>query len=173
MVSRADPTEPAVGTARRFVRQVLEGLGVSAEATDDLVLATDELVTNAVLHARTPFRVALRRLPQALRVEIFDANPVRRGAGPHRSMPPTGEACGLSRVSDFAGVSFSIPMARPPGWNVISPGVTSEVRSSPEQPVDHVKTRRTPRPLRTGGIVNGHSGARFRTRSSAVFSIVP
>jgi anti-sigma regulatory factor (Ser/Thr protein kinase) len=69
------PTGPAVGTARRFVRQALERLGVNAEATDDLVLATDELVTNAVLHARTMFRVTLRRLPQALRVEVFDANP--------------------------------------------------------------------------------------------------
>ena len=48
-----------------------------------MVLATDELVTNAVLHAGTAFRVTLRRLPQALRLEIFDANP----RPPRRSAP--------------------------------------------------------------------------------------
>ncbi|HKY15201.1 MAG TPA: ATP-binding protein [Microthrixaceae bacterium] len=40
------------GAARRFVRHTL-GDRVASGALDDIVLATSELVTNAILHART------------------------------------------------------------------------------------------------------------------------
>ena len=42
----------SVARARRFVRETLIGWG-AGDATDDAVLLTSELATNAVVHART------------------------------------------------------------------------------------------------------------------------
>jgi anti-anti-sigma factor len=42
----------------------------------DLLLSVSELVTNALLHARTGFRVRVTTGPRAVRVEVFDANPL-------------------------------------------------------------------------------------------------
>jgi anti-sigma regulatory factor (Ser/Thr protein kinase) len=40
----------------------------------DLPLLVSELATNAVLHARSDFEVTVIRLPQRVRVEVFDQN---------------------------------------------------------------------------------------------------
>ena len=66
--------------ARHFVTGVLDGAGASSRR-DDAELLTSELVANAVLHARTAFRVAVDVDDRRLRVEVHDASsgtPVRR-----------------------------------------------------------------------------------------------
>ncbi|WP_205707058.1 ATP-binding protein, partial [Kineococcus vitellinus] len=71
---RLDPQAGAVAAARRHVRRQLRELGADAleEAAE---LGVSELVTNAVLHARTPFTVTVRTTPAgAVRVEVADAS---------------------------------------------------------------------------------------------------
>jgi anti-sigma regulatory factor (Ser/Thr protein kinase) len=42
---------------------------------DDAVLLVSEVVTNAVIHARTPLRLFLHDRPHLVRVEVEDASP--------------------------------------------------------------------------------------------------
>ncbi|WP_432536092.1 ATP-binding protein [Kineococcus arenarius] len=66
----------AVSAARRHVRRALAELG--AEAVEESAeMAVSELVTNALLHARTAFTVAVREVPGGrVRVEVTDSSPV-------------------------------------------------------------------------------------------------
>jgi PAS domain S-box-containing protein len=73
------PEGQSVSLARRFVRQTLEKWGAE-DLTDEAVLATSELVTNAVVHAGTPVLVALEVDAHGLRLEVQDLHP-------HRSLP--------------------------------------------------------------------------------------
>lgn len=65
----------SVASARRYVRGVLRGL--DAEDLEEAAeLAVSELVTNAVLHARTDFSLAVRTLPSGrVRIEVRDSSP--------------------------------------------------------------------------------------------------
>jgi len=69
----SEPT--VVEAARRFVRHTLDGWNLAPEVAADAVLLTSELVTNAVLHARTGIRVLLATDGGGLRVSVFDENP--------------------------------------------------------------------------------------------------
>ena len=71
-----DPVADAVARARRHVRRALRDLD-AVEVEDSAELAVSELVTNAVLHARTPLTLAVRATPAGgVRVEVADASPV-------------------------------------------------------------------------------------------------
>ena len=63
----------AVGLARAFVRQTLDSWEMPQLVGDAQVLAS-ELVTNAVLHARTAMRLTLRYDDAGLRVSVSDEN---------------------------------------------------------------------------------------------------
>jgi anti-sigma regulatory factor (Ser/Thr protein kinase) len=68
----SDPA--AVACARRFVRDVLSDWRLD-HLVDDVLVLTSELVTNAVLHARTGIKVTVSRSdPAVLRVSVFDEN---------------------------------------------------------------------------------------------------
>ncbi len=70
------PAEPAsAAVARRFVRDVLDAWG-AGEFEDAAVLLTSELVTNAVLHARSPAELHVRLAGGRLRVGVSDRMPV-------------------------------------------------------------------------------------------------
>lgn len=97
---------PAVGAstgeARRFVRGVLEDLGLD-HLVEAAVLAVSELVTNAVLHTRTAVDLAVSALGPGVHVEVGDLGddlPVVRAYG---SWATTGRGLGLvaSVVDDF------------------------------------------------------------------------
>lgn len=68
------PDTRSAGHARRFVRGALDEWGCEG-LLDVAALLTSELVTNAVLHARTEVQVVMRLGPEALRVEVRDASP--------------------------------------------------------------------------------------------------
>lgn len=74
------PAEPfSAGAARRFVRQTLLSWGQTADAADvvdEAVLLTSELVTNAILHARTPVEVTCRLADGTIEVVVADERPV-------------------------------------------------------------------------------------------------
>jgi anti-sigma regulatory factor (Ser/Thr protein kinase) len=82
----------SAAAARRFTVDVLQRWGC-ADLVDTATLLVSELVTNAVLHARSASRLVLRNTGDRLRVEITDdsaAAPTRRSysadAGTGRGM---------------------------------------------------------------------------------------
>ncbi|HSE08129.1 MAG TPA: SpoIIE family protein phosphatase [Nocardioidaceae bacterium] len=101
------PEGQSVSKARDFVRESLESWEAE-ELADEVVLATSELVTNAVIHAGTPVQVALDLDPQALRVEVQDLHP-------HRSLP-----VGLPAADEDAehGRGLAIAAALAGSWGV-------------------------------------------------------
>lgn len=66
-----EPDPAQVSRARRFVAASLEAWELDAA---DAALLVSELATNAVLHARSAFRVTLIPLGPRLRVEVSDDN---------------------------------------------------------------------------------------------------
>jgi anti-sigma regulatory factor (Ser/Thr protein kinase) len=92
------PEPLSAPAARKFVL----GLGWSDDHDLNLRLATvvSEVVTNAILHARTPFLVSVTAGEQAIRVDVSDENPdlpTRKGYDSHQ---PTGR--GLEIVNAMA-----------------------------------------------------------------------
>ncbi|OIV36867.1 PAS domain S-box protein [Mangrovactinospora gilvigrisea] len=74
------PVGRSVAAARAFVRDTLAGWGVE-ELTDDAVVLTSELVTNAVVHAGTTAEVLCLRTAgerDGVRIEVADLYPKRR-----------------------------------------------------------------------------------------------
>lgn len=74
------PVPVSAGAARVLIEQACAE-GGAADFLDTAVLLTSELVTNAILHARTEFEVAVEALPEGVRVEVRDGDerrPVRR-----------------------------------------------------------------------------------------------
>jgi anti-sigma regulatory factor (Ser/Thr protein kinase) len=65
----------SVGEARRFVRRHATQLGADEDAQDRVTLLVSELVTNAVLHARTVVLLGLADLGDCLRVTVTDGSP--------------------------------------------------------------------------------------------------
>ncbi len=77
------PADPrSVAAARRFVRQLLPDAW--SARVDDVLLLVSELVTNAIVHARSAVQVTVTVFNGTTRVEVSDGVPrlpVRRSAG--------------------------------------------------------------------------------------------
>jgi anti-sigma regulatory factor (Ser/Thr protein kinase) len=73
------PTARSVVEARHRVRDTLFQWGLDA-LTDAAVLLTSELVTNAVLHARTGLVLGLSRTPEGVRIAVTDGSAVSPAA---------------------------------------------------------------------------------------------
>jgi anti-sigma regulatory factor (Ser/Thr protein kinase) len=67
-----EPTRAAVGQGRDFVAGLIEQWGLRRLAPDASLL-TSELVSNAVIHARTAIELRLRRIDGGLRIEVRDS----------------------------------------------------------------------------------------------------
>ena len=67
------PTSP--GRARRFIHEFCRPARIARDVCDTAVLLTSELVTNAVLHSRTPCVVEARRESRCLRITVSDETP--------------------------------------------------------------------------------------------------
>lgn len=77
-----DPDPTSVGRARRWLSRQLEEWGLE-DLDYDASVVLSELVTNSILHARTPVTLRVTR-SRALRLEVFDSSPILptlRGAG--------------------------------------------------------------------------------------------
>ena len=68
------PDHTAAARARQFVAQTLRAWGLE-EAVEDAELLVSELVTNAILHARSPATVTIDRDGTRLRVAVCDSSP--------------------------------------------------------------------------------------------------
>ena len=70
------PERSAAAQARRFVREVCASWGLVREVIDDIELLVSELVTNAVLHARSAARLTIEQLGDCIRVTVADSSAV-------------------------------------------------------------------------------------------------
>ena len=69
---RFEPLVTSASDVRRFVSTTLSEWHVEDELVGFLA---NELATNAILHARTPFEVRLERDETTCRIEVKDSNP--------------------------------------------------------------------------------------------------
>lgn len=70
-----EPSLTSVGTARRFVRDVLTNRRVAVKVIDVVELLTSEVVTNALLHASSAEELVIRLGAARVRVEVSDSSP--------------------------------------------------------------------------------------------------
>ena len=87
-----DPVPRVVGVARRFIREHAPKL--PADLTDVLLLLTSELVTNAVIHARTALEVGITVTDRSVIVTVHDED---LGRTPDRGSREGGWGLGLVR----------------------------------------------------------------------------
>ncbi|HWL37868.1 MAG TPA: ATP-binding protein [Frankiaceae bacterium] len=93
------PVPASASMARQFVDDTLRGWGCDA-FVDASRLLVSELVTNAVLHARTDLTLVIRLLRDGVRVEVIDGSPVAPVVRNYEDEAMTGR--GLSLVNDLA-----------------------------------------------------------------------
>ncbi|GAB2612508.1 hypothetical protein GCM10027168_51630 [Streptomyces capparidis] len=126
----------AASAGRRFVRAALAewtalgapgAHGISDGLVDDAVLLTSELVTNAVVHARTNVELRCRwdcaDAPARLRVEVADHHPGRMA----RDYQGTKTGWGL-RLVDFLAESWGV------GYHHAGKAVWFRLQAEPEPP---------------------------------------
>lgn len=100
------PELDAPAQARRSVASALDAWGLGP-ISDDALLLTSELVTNAVIHAGTPIVLVVQHIQRRVRIEVNDdapSLPERRYAG---GGPPRGDGRGvwlLDQLADRWGV---------------------------------------------------------------------
>ena len=93
-----DPLPSSAPAARRFTRETLTGWGADAVA-ETVLLLTSELVTNALLHARTPMTLTLSHRADVLRIEVLDGSPVIPAQRHYSAESTTGR--GLRFLQEF------------------------------------------------------------------------
>ncbi len=106
-VERLDlaPQALSASLARRFMRQFAARHSLAGEVVDQLLLAGCELVTNAVLHARTDLRVALELYSDRVCVSVADSSSAPASLRQYRPEAQTGRGLALvSAVSRTWGV---------------------------------------------------------------------
>lgn len=92
-------TAKSVTEARRFVIDALANWRLDRLA-DTAALLTSEVVTNAILHARTPVELVVRRLGKGVSVEVTDGS--RRQPRTRRATPESTNGRGLALVEQLA-----------------------------------------------------------------------
>ena len=103
--------------ARRFVEETLDEAGVEDRVLAERVtLATSELVTNAVVHARSPVEVHVTVDRDSVWVEVADTS----AALPERTLPPVTSTHGRGLVLvDALSVAWGVaPASTGPGKSV-------------------------------------------------------
>lgn len=92
-------TARSVTEARRFVTDALKRWG-RGELADTAALLTSEVVTNAVLHARTSVDLVVRQLRDGVAVEVTDGSNLRPQG--RRTTPQSTTGRGLALLDQLA-----------------------------------------------------------------------
>src|SRR5205085_2037759 len=93
------PEASSTPRARRFVRAVLNGT-VPSGVVESAEICVSELVTNAVLHARTDIRVSVGSARDGIRLAVEDGSAARPFQSPRTRTSATGR--GLLLVTTLA-----------------------------------------------------------------------
>ncbi|GGS78759.1 SpoIIE family protein phosphatase [Streptomyces griseoviridis] len=139
---RFRPVPESAAAARRFVRDALDGS--AQESAGTAALLAGELVTNAVLHARTDVEVTVRVREGRLRVRVADGRPDRSPV-PRHYPPYAGTGHGLALVAGLASrhgvetgdrhktVWFELDPAHAPGADTADtdPGIGTDTETDP------------------------------------------
>ena len=101
------PRSPSsVGAARRFIAARTAAWSFPEPAADQLVLIGSELVTNAVLHARTELTLTLELREDRVRISVKDRSQAPATLRHYRADALTGRGLGVvAALSDRWGVS--------------------------------------------------------------------
>ena len=101
------PRNPSsVATARRFIEARAAAWSFPAPAGEQLVLIGSELVTNAVLHARTELTLTLERRGDRVRISVKDRSQAPATLRHYRADALTGRGLGVvATLSDSWGIS--------------------------------------------------------------------
>jgi anti-sigma regulatory factor (Ser/Thr protein kinase) len=116
-----DAVAASARSARRFVGRALDDAHVERAVFDTVVLLTSEVVTNAVLHARSPIELTVEIGSHAVRVQVCDEFPGLRDE-PDRSrhggrglvlVAAMASQWGISPSGDAPGKSVWFDVVRP------------------------------------------------------------
>jgi len=136
------PDPAAAGQARRWLTELLVRWDL-ADAADDLRVVVSELVSNAVLHARTILDVALSVAEGVLELSVSDRDPRSPRPRPQRSDDYATGGRGLVLVealSDDWGIAERMGgkevwfrVAAPAGWRYAEACVCTETAGNAHQ----------------------------------------
>ena len=93
------PEPASAGLARRFVGATLTEWQLT-DVSDVITLLASELVTNAILHARSAMELRLARVDNRVRVEVRDSSPIEPVLRVYEDEAMTGR--GLALVESFS-----------------------------------------------------------------------
>lgn len=104
------PAAPdSVGRVRSVLRATLDSAGVAEDTVDTAILLTSELVTNAVLHARTDVQVTVV-VDEGVRVEVHDESALLPASRNHAIDSMTGRGLHIvGQLADDYGVEVEDP----------------------------------------------------------------
>jgi hypothetical protein len=148
-----DPIVESTPMARHWITQRLRDL--PAEVSECAALLTSELVTNAVLHAATPFTVTLHLMTDRIRVDVADGSPVPPSIKDYATDAATGRGLTLfnTLASDWGVqpviggkiVWFELPVDYPVTPRGVSDGTFRFDLIGVAQPKLHDSAERQPR----------------------------
>ena len=102
------PRPESVGAGRRFLRERLKNWQCPEDTIEQAVQVGAELLTNAILHAGTPFTIEVSRAEGLARISVRDYSPAMPAVRPHGPDATTGRGLdlvgALSRRWDVAAL---------------------------------------------------------------------
>ena len=102
------PERSAAAAARRFTREVAAPWALDPHVQADVELLVSELVTNAVLHARSSARLTIERIGDRVRVTVADDSEVRPRLRDYGADAVTGRGIFLvDQISEQWGVDVA------------------------------------------------------------------
>jgi anti-sigma regulatory factor (Ser/Thr protein kinase) len=104
---RLDCDSRAPSTARQAVSDWLNALGCSSERLHELLLVVSELVTNAVVHARSAPEVVASQWRRRVRFEVYDDD----------ASPPVVRAPSTLRDAGGFGLAMVAALSERWGWD--------------------------------------------------------
>ncbi len=135
---------------RRMVGELVEAWGLE-EVGEDAALCATELVTNAMLHTREDFTVAIRQAGAGLRIDVLDTRPDRL---PTPVPGVSGSAVDLT-TGGLSGRGLQVVAGLASRWGISTTADTKTVWVEltglhPTQPTEPVRDLREARPTGAG-----------------------